>query len=142
MQEKDKTENELKKEFLMSYQIAKRDIIRLEEQLAELRINKVSPSCDIGDGMPHGSDISDLSDYMSQVDELERKIVGKRYERIKAFQKIQMAIEEIQVEREKDVLTYRYIRNLKWEEICVIMNYKWRQIHRIHSSALKKIKMA
>ena len=137
----DKTENELKKEFLNSYQVAKRDVIRLEEQLAELRINKLSPSCEIGDGLPHAHNITDLSGYAARVDELEQEIIEARYERIAAYERVKRCIETMEDEREKTLLTYRYIRGMKWEEIAVKMDYKWRNVHKIHSKALYNLKM-
>ena len=135
------TENEKKKEFLMSYQKEKRRVWRLEEQLEELRRNKMSPSV-TNDGMPHGTDKKDLSDYAVKVDEIEQELVAARYSRICAFQEVQKRIEAMEDEREKDLLTYRYLKGLKWEEICVRMDYKWRQVHRIHAMAIKNLKMA
>ena len=135
------TENEKKKEFLMSYQKEKRRVRRLEEQLEELRRNKMSPSV-TNDGMPHGTDKKDLSDYAVKVDEIEQELVAVRYSRICAFQEVQKRIEAMEDEREKDLLTYRYLKGLKWEEICVRMDYKWRQVHRIHAMAIKNLKMA
>ena len=135
------TENEKKKEFLMSYQKEKRRVWRLEEQLEELRRNKMSPSV-TNDGMPHGTDKKDLSDYAVKVDEIEQELVAARYCRICAFQEVQKRIEAMEDEREKDLLTYRYLKGLKWEEVCVRMDYKWRQVHRIHAKALKNLKMA
>ena len=135
------TENEKKKEFLMSYQKEKRRVRRLEEQLEELRRNKMSPSV-TNDGMPHGADKKDLSDYAVKVDEIEQELVAARYSRICAFQEVQKRIEAMEDEREKDLLTYRYLKGLKWEEICVRMDYKWRQVHRIHAMAIKNLKMA
>ena len=135
------TENEKKKEFLMSYQKEKRRVRRLEEQLEELRQNKMSPSA-TNDGMPHGTDKKDLSDYAVKVDEIEQELVAARYSRICAFQEVQKRIEAMEDEREKDLLTYRYLKGLKWEEICVRMDYKWRQVHRIHAMAIKNLKMA
>ena len=38
------------------------------------------------------------------------------------------------------VLRYRCLDGLKWEEVCVKMNYSWMQIHRIHSQALQQLK--
>ena len=134
-------ENEKKKEFLMSYQKEKRRVRRLEEQLEELRRNKMSPSV-TNDGMPHGTDKKDLSDYAVKVDEIEQELVAARYSRICAFQEVQKRIEAMEDEREKDLLTYRYLKGLKWEEICVRMDYKWRQVHRIHAMAIKNLKMA
>lgn len=141
-EEKVMTENEQKKEFLQSYQLAKRDVTRLEEQLAELRIGKMSPGCDIGDGLPHAHNATDLSGYAAKVDELEDEIIAARYQRILAYQQVRNCIEALEDEREKMLLTYRYIRGLKWEEICVKMDYKWRQVHRIHAMAIKNLKMA
>ena len=141
MEEKIITENEKKKEFLMSYQKEKWRVRRLEEQLGELRQNKMSPSV-TNDGMPHGTDKKDLSDYAVKVDEIEQELVTARYNRICAFQEVQRRIESMEDEREKDLLTYRYLKGLKWEEVCVRMDYKWRQVHRIHAKALKNLKMA
>ena len=35
----------------------------------------------------------------------------------------------------------RYLRGYTWEQICVKMEYSWKQIHRIHGKALKNFKM-
>ena len=134
------TENEKKKEFLMSYQKEKRRVRRLEEQLEELRRNKMSPSV-TNDGMPHGTDKKDLSDYAVKVDEIEQELVASRYSRICAFQEVQKRIEAMEDEREKDLLTYRYIRGMKWEKICTEMKHSWQHIHRIHAKALKNFTM-
>ena len=134
--DKEKTENEKKKEFLMSYQKEKRRVRRLEEQLEELRQNKMSPSV-TNDGMPHGTDKKDLSDYAVKVDEIEQELVAARHSRICAFQEVQRRIEAMEDEIEKDLLTYRYLKGLKWEEVAVRMGYSWRKIHYLHSDALE-----
>ena len=135
------TENEKKKLFLKSYLRDKQAVRRIEEQLAELRLSKLSPGMSMGDGMPHGSDMRDLSDYAAKVDELERELIQKRYDRICSFRKVQTAIEELEDETEKDLLTYRYLNGMKWEEIAVKMGYSWKHIHRIHAVALKDLNM-
>ena len=136
------TENEKKKQFLMSYLQAKRDVERIELQLAELRLNKLTPSMAPDDGMPHASDISDLSDYAARVDELERKLLRRRYNRIRAFKKVQAAIERMESEQEKDLLTYRYLKGYSWEKIAVEMGYTYRHTIRLHGEALKTFKMS
>lgn len=138
----EKTENELKKEFLNSYQEAKRALKRLGEQLAEVKISKISPGCQIGDGMPHSSSISDLSDYAVRVDEIEQKIIKARYQRILTLQLVQARIEAMTDEREKDLLTYRYIKGFGWEKIAVKMNYTWRHTLRMHGKALENFKVS
>lgn len=133
----EKSDNDRKKEFLNSYQEEKKSVRRLEQQLEELQINKLSPSCMIGDGMPHAHDKTDLSDYAARVDELEREIWATRYRRIEAFQKVQRSIEEMENEREKLLLTYRYLCGYGWERIAVEMGYGIRKIYYIHGDALK-----
>lgn len=135
------TENEKKKLFLKSYLRDKQAVRRIEEQLAELRLSKLSPGMSMGDGMPHGSDMRDLSDYAAKVDELERELIQARYDRIQSFRKVQAAIEELEDETEKDLLTYRYLKGMKWEEIAVTMGYSWRAVHKIHSRALEHLEI-
>ena len=43
--------------------------------------------------------------------------------------------------RERDLLTYRYLQDKRWEEICGIMNISWKHIHRIHGESLKNFIM-
>lgn len=136
------TENEKKKLFLKSYLRDKQAVRRIEEQLAELRLSKLYPGMSMGDGMPHGSDMRDLSDYAAKVDELERELVRKRYDRIQSFRNVQESIEGIEDETEKDLLTYRYLRGMKWEEIAVKMGYTWRHTIRVHGHALENFKMS
>lgn len=135
-----KEENDKKKEYLWGYRDASRKLKRLEEELMELRLNIRCPSVN-QNGMPHGSGGSDLSGYMSKVDELERKILKSRYKRIQKFKEIRDRIERLEDENEKDVLVYRYIKGMKWEDICVKTKYSWKQIHRIHSKALENFNM-
>ena len=39
------------------------------------------------------------------------------------------------------VLEHRYLNFKSWEEISNVMKYSYRQVHRIHSDALKHIEM-
>lgn len=134
-------DNEQKKEYLWSYQKAKKDVVRLEVQLEELRLNQLLPGGLNSDGMPHGTEPHDLSDYMVKYDEISRAIIAARYRRIEAFQRVQASIERLEDGKEKELLTYRYLRGMKWEEIAVNMEHSWQHVHRIHSKALKNLKM-
>lgn len=136
-----KTENEMKKEYLWGYQREKRRLQRLEEELMELRLDKMCPSV-IQDGMPHASGGGDLSGYAARMDALERKILKDRYKRIQRFKKIRDQIERLEDENEKDVLVYRYIRAMKWEDIAVKMNIGYRHVLRMHGKALGNFKMS
>lgn len=133
-------ENDEKKWYLKGYERAVREIKRSEERIREMRMNRICPSV-IADGMPHASGGSDLSGYAARLDEEERKYRKARYLRIKRCQEISDKIERLVDEDEKDVLFYRYIKLLKWEDICIKMNHSWQHVHRIHSKALNNFKM-
>lgn len=136
-----KTDTEKKKEFLNSYQEEKRAVARLEEQLAELTLNALHPSMGIGGGQGRTNTAHDLSDYIAEYDTLMSQVIKAKHKRIKAYQKVQESIEAMENEREKELLTYRYLRGMKWEAIAIAMNYSWRKIHYIHRDALQHFKI-
>lgn len=131
-----KTENEKKKEYLRGYNNHVRRIRRIETELAELRTMRVSGSGNM-DGMPHGSNQSDLSDYAAELDSLERKLVEERYRRVLAYNEIVRSVKKLESENEKDVLFYRYIAGYDWWQIAQKLRYSERQVHRFHGKALE-----
>lgn len=138
--ERIREENERKKKYLWQYQECKRELERLEEERIEVRLNKMLPSV-IQDGMPHASGCSDLSGYASKLDDLDRKIMKARYRRIQTLTDIRNRINAVKDQSEREVLTYRYIRGMKWEGIAVKMGCSWQWTHKIHSKALKNIEI-
>lgn len=133
-------ENDRKKRYLWQYQECKRELERLEEELAEIRLDKMCPSV-IQDGMPHASGGGDLSGYAARVDALERKIIKARYKRIQTLTDIRNRINAVKDQSEREVLTYRYIRGMKWEDIAVKMKYQRESVIRIHGKALRNFKI-
>lgn len=133
--QKQQTENDLKKEYLRSYRRHVRRIRRIQSELAELRVMRATISVN-NDGMPHGSGQADLSGYAAELDDLERKLIKERYERIVTYQDITCRVKKLKSENEKDVLFYRYIAGLAWWEIAEKMSFSERQIFRIHGKAL------
>lgn len=135
-----KTENEKKKEYLWRYQNAKRKEAEINEEIMQLRIDKMMPSL-VQDGMPHGSGGGDLSGYAARLDELMCELYEQMEQCIAIRLEISRKIEGMQDETESLLLRYRYIQGLKWEDIAVKMEYSWKQIHRIHGKALNNFKM-
>lgn len=133
-------ENEKKKEYLKSYRRAVKREQDILEEIQRLRLDKMFPSV-VNDGMPHGSSHSDLSDYMAIMDEQIELLKEERLEKVRCYQRIERQIRQMENEDEQEVLRLRYIKGLKWEEVAVKMDYSWRQIHRIHSSALISFKI-
>lgn len=133
-------ENELKKEYLRGYEKAVRQMKRSEEKMLEIHFGKIMPSAG-NDGMPHAHNNSDLSGYAALMDAEERRYMKARYRRIQMCKEITDKIERMDNEDEKDVLMYRYIRLMKWEDIAVKMEYSWQHIHKIHARALKNFQL-
>ena len=75
------------------------------------------------------------------MDAEERRYMKARYRRIQMCKEITDKIERMDNEDEKDVLMYRYIRLMKWEDIAVKMEYSWQHIHKIHARALKNFQL-
>mgnify|MGYP002772323272 CR=1 FL=1 len=133
-------ENEEKKEYLKSYRRAVKREKDILEEIQRLRSDKMFPSM-ANDGMPKGSNQSDLSDYIAILDEQIELLKVERLEKARCYQKIEKQIRQMGNEDEQEVLRLRYITGLKWEEVAARMSYSWKHIHRIHSSALCNFKM-
>lgn len=73
--------NDLKKAYLQSYIPSINAAKRIEEEIEQLRLDKMMPSV-IMDDMPHAHNKTDLSDYMAKLDELINKLIAARYKRI------------------------------------------------------------
>ena len=138
--ERIREENERKKKYLWQYQECKRELERLEAERIEVRLNKMFPSI-VQDGMPHASGCSDLSGYASKVDELDRKIMKTIYKRIQTLTDIRNRINAVKNQSEREVLTYRYIRGMKWGDIARKMKYERESVIRIHGKALINFKI-
>ena len=130
-----KTENEKKMEYLSGYRDHVRRVRRIESELAELLEMRTSTSTN-NNGMPRGTNQTDLSGYAAELDDLERSLREERVERVESYKDIVNRIRHLQSENEKDVLFYRYIKGLEWWEIAEKMSYSERWVHKIHGKAL------
>lgn len=134
------SENEEKKRYLMSYRWAKKQEERILGEIQALRMDKMFPSA-VNDGMPKGSEQRDLSDYAVKLDELIQELKEERLEKVRRLKNIEKSIRDLNSEDAQTIMWLRYIDGLKWEEVCVAINYEWAQMHRIHGRALREIKI-
>lgn len=142
MQNKEiKERNEKVKQWLWQYRDAKKEVRRLEEELQELiELQESCRAIQYSDMPKGGRSQRDLSDEMSRREELWRKISKARYKRITEFKKIKTVIDRLEDANEREVMTYRYICSMSWEQICIKIDKKWTQVHRYHAKALEQIK--
>lgn len=118
-------ENEEKKEYLKSYRRAVKREKDILDEIQRLRADKMFPSV-ANDGMPKGSNQSDLSDYIAILDEQIELLKAERLEKARCYQKIERQIKQMENEDEQEVLRLRYITGLKWEEVAARMSYSWK----------------
>lgn len=129
------------KERLRAYQAIKEELQQLEDRLLEIETVLYSPKNQRLTGMPsapskEGSAIEDMAArhielqdlYKSKMDELAQEALA-----------IEAAIETLDPTA-RLLFRYRYIDGLKWEEVCVRMNYSWRQVHNLHKRALEALR--
>lgn len=134
-------ENEEKKEYLKGYIYAIRKVQRLNEQIEELRRQKMFPSIRY-DGMPQGNAHSDLSGYMAKLDTLVRQLEAEKERAIHKYNEIYNQVQQMENEVEKEVLERKYLLGDSWWRIAVQMNYAESHIYRIHGMALLHFQMA
>lgn len=136
-----KTENEQKKEYLREYRKHAKRIKRIESELEEIRSMKQYPAAKIGDGMPHGSNNSDLSDYAAVLDKMEHDLERERFLKIKSYTEINKYISLLKSETERDLLHYRYIKGMAWWEVAEKMECSEREVYRKHGKALNNFEL-
>lgn len=135
------TENEKKKAFLRRYRECERREQEILEEIQRLRMDKMFPSV-VNDGMPKGSQQSDLSDYVAAIERQIGRLKRERLKKVRTREQIDLAIRRMENPAEQRVLRLRYLCGLNWKEIGEKMGYNERQPQRIHGSALNNFKMS
>lgn len=128
------------KERLMRYRDLQRERRQIQERMKELqleleapRIQQVTPavarSAEAGRAMEQA---------VAQREQLEVRYCQLCAEIDAECNAIEVAISSLPV-RERIVLRMRYIKGMRWEDICTEAHYSWRQVHRIHGAALARL---
>lgn len=129
------------KERLRKYRQIERERKQLLEKLEEVEAALYYPKIQQMTDMPRGG----LKEGNPQEDlaihhiELQRQYNAKLVELAAEQLAIEQAIESLDPTA-RMVMRYRYIDGLKWEEVCVKIDYSWTQTHHIHGEALKQLK--
>jgi DNA-directed RNA polymerase specialized sigma subunit len=127
------------KERLKNYVILKEEREQLRRQLDELEATLYYPRIQRLSDMPSvPSKENTLELMVGRHLELQSKYEAKIAEMTAEMLLIEEAIEKLDPTA-RMLLRYRYIEGLKWEEVCVRINYSWMQTHRIHAHALNQL---
>ena len=128
------------KEELKEYIETKREIKIIEEKIEFLKEKKTSIKSMIIDDMPKPEPEQDrLGDLLGEIEELIDIYNKKQIKLIKQQKEIENVIDKLDNSIERTIMRLRYLNGYTWENICVITNYSWRQVHRYHSKILEKM---
>ena len=128
------------KEQLKNYVILKEEREQLRRQLDELEATLYYPKIQRLSDMPSTPSKENTLELMvARHLELQDKYEAKLAEMTAEMLRIEEVIEKLDPTA-RMLFRYRYLDGLKWEEVCVRMNYSWMQTHRIHANALNQLK--
>ena len=130
------------KEQLRNYLSIKAERAQIQALLDEMEAALCSPATPQLTGLPGAVAFVGGSAQERKADatmELRALYAAKIAELAAEQLRIKQAIESLEQTAYR-ALRHRYIEGLTWEQICVEMDYSWRQIHRIHAGALEQLK--
>lgn len=128
-----------KKEYLLQYKDAQREVDRLINERARwiARATKVTPTYT---GMPHGDSGEDrMQDAVERLSKVEDELNDKIDKLVELRWEIEAAIQTVGDERLRKVLKYRYIDDMTFKHIAVEMNYCYDYVLHMHGWALEKM---
>ena len=121
-----------KKAILLEYRAIERRINRLIDEKAAWNAKATATTSSFSD-MPRSGGGSDK--IQTTVEKLDHEIDAL----VDLRNRIETAVEKLEDGRLRDVMRYRYIDGMKWEQIAVVMRLDYRWVLRLHGRALCKL---
>ena len=134
-------ENEAKKQYLLRYRQAEREIRLLHEELAQLESMavRVTPSYS---GEAHGSGSgSRVESATEKIDACKAEIDQALLAQMDIRREITAKIRGIPGQALREVLRRYYILGMTWEEVAVHMHYSYMHVCRLHEQALAQMRL-
>lgn len=127
-----------KKSILIGYKAIERRINRLldEKQRWMEKATMITPTLS---DMPKGGGTDKIQNAVCRIADLVADINREIDRQIDLRERIEAAICAIPDGRLRDIMRYRYIDGMKWEQIAVTMHYSYVHICRMHGQALAAI---
>ena len=133
---------EQKIECLKSYRALDGKIESMTEQLQVWNARATKITATISQEPKAAGSGDQLQRCIDQICELQTEIAQEMDKLRKRKQEIETAIHGLNEKSYQDILWYRYIQGMTFEEIAIKMNYSWRQVCRKHKNAVEKLKMS
>lgn len=127
------------KEYLGQISRLNRMINNKLTEIAQLKDMAVSISAtQSGERVQITPNFDKIGTKYAKIDEMERKIDGMVDELVDKKEKIIQQIDSMEDENTYNILFARYIEKKTFEVIATEMKYSWRQVVRLHETALKQ----
>ena len=130
--------NAEKKAVLLEYQAIERRIKRLQSEKQGWLEKATAVSPNLSD-MPKSGGTDKIQNAVCRIADIEQKINREIDRQIDLRERIEAAICAIPDGRLRDLMRYRYIDGMTWEQIAVEMHYSYVHICRMHGQALAQI---
>ena len=131
---------EEKKDYLKSYQSMAREIEQKQFSLSKLIDSRDRITTILSD-MPKGGGNKDKMIICDEIIDLQMDLKEKLKSAMKLRIDIKNKIEEIEDIDRRIVLSYRYIDNLKFDDIADRMNFSVRSVFYLYDKGIKDIKI-
>lgn len=128
-------DNKEKCRYLNQYRIMHIEIDQITKELQRWQdlATRISPSYS---DMPHGGGSDKVQTAAVEVAELTDKLNQKLHQAIMVQENIKKLLESLDDIKLRQLMFYRYINGMRWEEIAVLMNYDYRYVLKLHRKAL------
>lgn len=127
------------KEYLGQISRLNRMINNKLTEIAQLKDMAISISAtQSGERVQTTPNFDKIGTKYAKIDEMERKIDGMVDELVDKKEKIIQQIDSMEDENTYNILFARYIEKKTFEVIATEMKYSWRQVVRLHGTALKQ----
>ena len=128
-----------KKAILLEYRAIERRINRLIDEKAAWNAKATATTSSFSDMPRSGGGSDKIQTTVEKIIEIEEKLDHEIDALADLRNRIEAAVERLEDGRLRDVMRYRYIDGMKWEQIAVEMHYSYMQVCRFHGRALLEI---
>lgn len=126
------------KEYLNTIKERRDRIKTLMEEIEQLRTDAESVSINL-DGMPRNNGQSSFEKLAIELAEAESKLTEEMSGLWSEVMRAHSLIGQMSSSQRQQILTKRYLKGQRWEEIAYEMHFSWQHCFRVHGMALAEL---
>ena len=126
------------REYLQTIKEKRERIKTLEEEIEQLRTDAESVSINL-DGMPRNNGQSSFEKLAIQLAEADSKLTQEMSGLWSEVMRAHSLIGQMSSSQRQQILTKRYLKGQRWEEIAYEMHFSWNHCFRVHGLALAEL---